>query len=231
MSAARRTAKRPLPPAPFAVKDCALATIATGRQAQNLRELHEGLLAADAACLFYHFWGGLLRPAFDDPEYRNDFAAWAAHGLHDPRLAERLGVLDPAAYPGADGLRHAVLEVVEERLEESEMVPWAKGDRQFHFLRAQIVVFRSGMKLASPEVLPVAVAEMSLGSVFYHFVDARRRNPDGRDDVALWLARFGAEYEDLAGPLAAAGRAFVSLAELRGRLTDVIHRRIGGPHP
>lgn len=231
MSVARRTTKASAAPAPFAVKDCALAAIATGRRAQNLRELREGLLAADPACLFYHFWGGLLRPVFDDPEYRNDFAAWAAHGLHDPRLAERLGVIDPATYSDLDNLRHAVLEIVEERLDESEMVPWAKGDRQFHFLSAQIVVFRSGDAVEDPASLPRSVAEMSLGSVFYHFVDARRRNPDGRDDVATWLASFGPKYDDLQASLAAAGRAFVSLGELRDRMTDVIHRRIGGPHP
>ncbi|MGH7545676.1 MAG: DUF5752 family protein, partial [Gemmatimonadota bacterium] len=177
------------------------------------------------------FWGGLLRPAFDDPEYRNDFAAWAANGLHDPRLAERLGVLDPAAFSDLDESRHAVLEIVEERLDESEMVPWAKGDRQFHFLSAQIVVFRSGAVIEGPERLPASVAEMSLGSIFYHFVDARRRNPDGRDDVALWLAKLGPQYDDLQAKLAAAGRGFVTLGELRDRMTDVIHRRIGGPHP
>ena len=216
---------------PFTVKDCALAAIATGARAQNLRELHQRIGEADAGCFYYHFWGGLLRARFEDPEYRNDFAAWAAHGLRDPRLAERLGIIDPAAYPNLEELRHAVLEVIEERLDESEMVPWAKGDHQFHFIRSQMVVFRTGDQVERTEALPAAVARMSPGSVFYHFVDARLRHESSLDDLCVWLEQFGHEFQDLRERLTAVDRSFVGLLELRERLTDLVHRRIGGPHP
>ena len=76
----------------FLIKDCALAAIATGLHAQNLRELRDHLTDIHLGCIYYHFWGGLLRPHFDDPEYNNDFASWARHALHDVPLAERLGI-------------------------------------------------------------------------------------------------------------------------------------------
>ena len=55
---------------PFAVKDCALIAISTGTHAQNLRELRDRLETVHPGCIYYHFWGGLLRPQFDEPEYR-----------------------------------------------------------------------------------------------------------------------------------------------------------------
>jgi len=73
---------------PFAVKDCALAAISTGQRAQNLKELRERLIGIHPGAVYYHFWGGALRPRFDDPEYNNDFASWARHALqHRPRPA------------------------------------------------------------------------------------------------------------------------------------------------
>ncbi len=54
---------------PFSVKDCALVTIATGKKAQNLKEMREHLLNIHLGSVYHHFWGGLLRPRFDEPEY------------------------------------------------------------------------------------------------------------------------------------------------------------------
>ena len=63
---------------PFGVTDCALIAIATGEKAQNIREIHNRLMQTyDEGVIYYHFWGGMLRPHFVDPEYQNHFAGWA----------------------------------------------------------------------------------------------------------------------------------------------------------
>ncbi len=136
---------------PFAVKDCALISIGTGERAQNLRELRDRILTTQPGSIYHHFWGGLLRPSFDDPEYQNDFAAWAGRGLHDTRLAERLSLIDPSEFQDLEALRRELVEVVEERLEETEMVPWAKSDHQFYFVRSQIVVFDMSIRITNVE--------------------------------------------------------------------------------
>jgi hypothetical protein len=59
--------------APFQIKDCTLIAIATGERVRNLRELRERLHDIDPNSICYHFWGGLLRPRFDDSEYHPDF--------------------------------------------------------------------------------------------------------------------------------------------------------------
>ena len=98
---------------PFKIKDCALIAIATGKRAQNLRELRELLRGIDINSIYYHFWGGLLRPRFDNPEYHNDFAIWIANSLHNKTLAERLAVIDPVAYKSLDHLRMELIESID----------------------------------------------------------------------------------------------------------------------
>ena len=80
---------------PFEVKDSVLITLALGKSAHNLVELRDRIAEVPAGSLLHHFYEGLLRPSFDDPEYRNDFALWARRQLFDGALAERLGILSP----------------------------------------------------------------------------------------------------------------------------------------
>ena len=119
---------------PFSIKDCALLVIATGKSAQNLRELRDNLITIDPGSIYYHFWGTLLRPRFDDPEYNNDFAAWIRHNLHDAILAERLSVVDPSEFNEIDDLRHELIDLIEERLDESELILWTKAAHLKTFL-------------------------------------------------------------------------------------------------
>ena len=213
----------------FVIKDCALAAIATGLRAQNLRELRDHLTGIHLGCIYYHFWGGLLRPHFDDPEYNNDFASWARHALHDVPLAERLGVIDPADYPELEGLRQELIETIEERIEETEYQTWSRPDQQFHFVRAQTVSLDTGRRLTQPAELATIVPQLSLGSVFYHFIDARRREPQGVDDFRAWLAQFGDVHDGLRVRLRQVDPYFIKLAELRAQLTRLFRDYFGGP--
>ena len=105
---------------PFELKDCALIAIATGKRAQNLREIISLMQNIDLNCIYYHFWGGLLRPRFDNPEYHNDFAIWVAYSLHNKTLAERLALIDPAGYDSISILRDETIGIIEEDLDETE---------------------------------------------------------------------------------------------------------------
>ncbi len=203
---------------PFVVKDCVLAALATGRRAQNLRELRDHVQAVDTGSIYYHFWGGLLRPRFDDPEFNNDFASWVRHALHDVTLAERLGVIDPADFADLEVLRQELLDAIEERLDETEFLNWARRDQQFHFIRSQIVVFDTQKRVRRPTEFAALVPALSVGSIYYHFIDARRREPQGMDDFRAWLAHYDGRYADLAERLAALDPYFVTLSELRTQL-------------
>jgi len=212
----------------FAVKDCALAAIATGRRAQNLKELRDELEKIDPACLYYHFWGNLLRPAFEDPRFNNGFARWVFQALHNQALAERLSVIDPIDYPDPDDLRRELVEVIEEELDRSEMLPWTSREQQFHFIRSQIVVFSTRRVIHDPRELKDAVAAMTPSSVFYHFIDARRRTPNSVDDFSTWLTDLhDEEYKPLCTRLAGIDPFFSTLVEIREELLGVFDEYLG----
>ena len=173
---------------PFEVKDCALLTRMSGLPpAFNLRELRERIAACSDNVLFHHYCETTLRATFDNPDYRNDFAVWSKLYLGDRVLAERLGILDPYAYPSLGELRAATLEVIDERLGELTMIPWARAGDEFFFMEAVTVVFDTGTRISHSRELAASIGAMTAGSVYFHFLEARRRPPFGKDDFTAWL--------------------------------------------
>jgi len=181
--------------------------------------------------VYYHFWGGLMLPRFEEREFNNDFAAWARHSLHDHILAERLAVVDPGAHQTLAGLRAETLEIIEQRLDELEDAPSAKPGQQFQFIMSRMVVFDTGMRIRTPEEMSEAISSFSAGAVFYHFIDARRRAPLGTDDFTGWLSRFGPQAERLRTALAGLDPYFTTLTGLRQKINAIFIQHInGGAH-
>lgn len=206
---------------PFSIKDCALVALATGRKARQLQEFRSELTDVEAASIYHHFWGGLLQPRFEEREYNNDFAAWVRHGVHDAVLAERLAALDPMDFRDLEALRQELIDLIDNRLDEVENLYWIPATRQFEFICSQIVVFDTEQRLQQPAELAARIPGLSTSSIFYHFIDARRRTPDGRDDFSGWLSAFGDEFAPLQQQLAGLDPYFGSLSELRDQLADV----------
>ncbi|MBI3450056.1 MAG: hypothetical protein HY049_14220 [Acidobacteria bacterium] len=216
------TARRLTVPAPLQVMDCALTILSLGRSAQNLRELRDHLASVPAQSISHHFHDALLRPAFDDPEYRNDFAVWARRQLHDAALAERLGVIDPMDYPDLEQLRHQTIDVVEDRLAEAGEVPQAARGHEFYFLKSQFVILDTRARATTPSELTAMIPRLSTGSIFHHFIEARRRQPGRVDDFSAWLAGWGDECAHERERLAAVDYELWSLGELRDRIAAAL---------
>ena len=212
---------------PFDVRDCSLIAIGTGIRAQNLRELRDKLETIEEVSIYYHFWGGRLRARFDDPEYNSDFASWARHSLHDGILAERIGALYPTDFNSLQELRLELIEIIEQRLDESEIVPWAKADQQFGFMTSQIVTFNTSKRVNKPEEFINVLPDISYGSIYYHFIDARRRTPDRIDDFSVWLRNFNSEYAELLEDIAKIDLYFATLAEIQDQLISIMKKHFG----
>ncbi len=212
----------------FAVKDCALIAIATGRKATGLTGLLDNLQRINTDSIYHHFWGGLLSPRFEVREFNNDFAGWVRHSLQEPVLSERLAVIDPGSFANLEELRHELVDIIEERLDESESCRWLRARRQFEFLRSRLVVFDTFLEIARPEELPEVVEKMSTSSIFYHFIDSRRRLNICCDDFSYWLNAFGEEYQELQVELAAFDPFFSSLSQTRKGLARLFHRYFTG---
>ncbi|HEX9849869.1 DUF5752 family protein [Candidatus Deferrimicrobium sp.] len=213
---------------PFEVKDCALLTRMSGLPpAFNLRELRERIAACSDNVLFHHYCETTLRPTFDNPDYRNDFAVWSKLYLGDRVLAERLGILDPYSFPSLGDLRAATLEVIDERLGELTMIPWARPGDEFFFMEATTVMFSAGVRISHPSELADAVREMTNGSIYYHYLEARRRSPIEKDDFTAWLLENedGGRNRPYIEALASIDFHFHSLADLRKELATRLSRR------
>ncbi len=214
------------PPDPFRFRDCAMTTLSLGRTAQNLRELRDAVAEIPVQSISHHFYESLLRPAFDDPEYRNDFALWARRHLHDNVLAERLGVIDPLELDDLESLRHYLLEVIEDRLAETPYAPGVLPGHEFYFLKSQEVVLDTGQEAATPAALASSIPHLSVGSIYYHFIEGRRRPPLRVDDFSDWLEGWGADFDGSRQRLAAIDFHLWSLTELRSLIAGCL-----GPIP
>lgn len=209
------------PPSPFLVKDCTLATIALGQQAQNLIELRDRLTTINPSSIYYHFWESRLGIALIHREYHNDFSQWAHRSLRDDILAERLDLLDPTEYPSIEALRSGMVEILENRLGEVDFIPWAKSEERFHFLRSNIVVFSTRHQITKPEELVTLFPKLTNGSLFYHMIDARRRVTNRSNDFSLWLMQFGDPYKELQDSLNHVDPYFISLTDLQNKISQI----------
>ena len=210
---------------PFEVKDCALFTRMSGLLPSfNLRELRERIAVCGESVLFHHFCETSLRGSFDYPDYRNDFAVWSKLYLGDRVLAERLGIMDPYAFSTLGELRAATLEVIDERIGESTTIPWARPGDEFFFMEATTVVFDTGIRISHPRELAASIGAMTGGSLYFHFLEARRRPPFGKDDFTAWLLEAGAGKENhpYVEALARIDFYFHTLPHLRKELARVL---------
>ena len=156
------------------------------------------------------------------PEFHNDFARWTYLYLHDHILAERLGIIDPTEYADLEELRKVLIEIFEQRIDEIEYSFWSKGENKFHFQRSIIIVFNTARSVEHPSELKNILPTLTTTSIFYHFIDARRRTPTGMDDFSFWLAEEGPMYKDLLKQIKHIDPFFLSLTEQRQKLTEIM---------
>lgn len=209
----------------FEVKDCALLLRTSGLPpALNLRELRERIGSAGDNVLAHHFFETSLRPTVDDPFYRNDFAVWASLRLRDAVLAERLGIIDPYACSSMEELRAIVLEILDDRLGEAPTLASCLPGQEFIFLEAVTVVFDTGERIRQPSELAAAIGRMTSGSIYYHFLDARRRPPRRKDDFTAWLLDRGEPIDAYTRRLSSIDFSFRTLPQIREALVQALRQ-------
>jgi len=203
----------------FNVKDCTIIVRMGGvSAAMNLRELRERTAICPIECLYHHFCETLIRPSFDDPEFSNDFAVWTSRYLRDRVLAERLGVINPYSLEDLEQLRATVVELIDERLDEVQGIPWVARGEEFRFLRAATIVFDTGIVFSHPVDFIRQLPNLSNSSLYYHFIEARRRTVDRVDDFTAWLNKLKTKPVRIIQALASVDFYCLNLIELKTAL-------------
>ena len=206
---------------PFEIKDCALLRQMSGLSPTlNLRELRERIAVCSPDVLYHHFCEAPLTPSFYYPDYGNDFAVWARRRLGDQILAERLGMIDPYVFSSMEELRQFTLEILDERLSEVSMIPWVRPGHEFFFMQAITVVFDTGKRVSHPHELPSAIALMTKGSIYFHVLEARRREPIGIDDFSAWLQDIEGDWSRAVEAIREIDVTFHTLSEIRQELVE-----------
>lgn len=208
---------------PFTIRDCTLLTRMSGLpSALNLRELRDRIAVCNPNVLYHHFYETTHLPFFDNPDYRNDFAIWVKLYLGDRVLSERLGIIDPYEFESVEDLRSMTLELLDERLSDMPTVMSVPQGSEFFFMEATTIVFDTGEVIDRPRQLPEAISRMSNGSVYYHFLEARRRQPLKVDDFTAWLLQEEDRWEPYIRRLAGIDFYFSNLKDLRKELVTVL---------
>ncbi len=208
---------------PFEIRDCAIVIRMSGLPAAvNLRELRDRIASCHTDVLYHHFCETPLAPSFDLPDFRNDFAIWAKQRLGDDLLAERLGMIDPYSFPAIEDLRAVTLEIIDDRLSEVTMIPWARPGQEFHFMQAITVVFDTGDKVNHPDEVASAISHMTNSSIYYHVLEAQRRNAPGGDDFSAWLQGCDGDWDHYIQAIRAIDITFFTLPELRKELSEIL---------
>lgn len=210
------------------IKDCDLLVTTTGLSAGNLRSLRDCMEAVPAGSIYHHFYGRLLRPVFDEPEYNNDFASWVNWHLKRKALAEKLSMVVPSDFDSLEGVRGELVRVIDDHIAEAGDYMETPLDERFRFLRGHMVIFDSGMSVEEPADLFKMIDHLSQGSIYYHFVDARFRRLDHGNDFSAWFEGLGGEYAQVAERLMYVDPYFSSVEGIRRTLIRILETTIPG---
>ena len=202
----------------------------TGKKATNLRELLQHLQEMSEPVLEYHFWQSRLTITQTAVEYPNDFALWAAKALNDPNLAERLSSVDPLDYEDLTQIREALVELLEEYLWDFPYNPQVRPGYELYFCEASVVVVSSDIAAQTLREFCAGLQTVGLDSIYYHFVEARRRlaNLKGvKDDFSHWIES-NFELPDLVSAIREIDVYFYTLPEVRDTLLSLVKDHTGG---
>jgi hypothetical protein len=205
----------------FALCECSLARLATGRSCSNLRELLEAIRIVPDGVLEYHMARCALDDHFELYEFPNDLARWCWDDLGDHVLGEQLGLVDPYQHQTHEGLRQELVNVIEARAWELDRVPWCRPGLELHLIAARLVAYDTGERFSTPTALAEALPRISTRSIFYHVHEARRRTAGQTDDFSAWLEAYGADSA-LVTRLRAIDFYFLNLNQLRDKLIGVL---------
>ena len=173
--------------APFRFMECTHLLELTGVQAFDLHSLLEGLRTVSSGAIFHHTHQYMLKAQIQTPVYPNDFARWAADGLEDRVLAEKLSDLDPFAFTSIEDVRQELIRIVEDYLEHYPPPRPVLAGREFFFNDARTVVLPTALEAVDLPSFREALLRVNVSSIYFHFFQAKLRLHRQADDFSLWF--------------------------------------------
>jgi hypothetical protein len=162
--------------------------IRIGREkAANLPELLEALKVCLDESIFQHTFQTLREHHFIREGFSNDFAHWAFAACNEVGLAERLAGIDVREVTSIAGLRQRLVEIVDSYLKGNPRSRDRTAFEPFYFSASEVVVIPTPFVARNLEEFADGIRQVSLTSIYFHFIDARLRLKLNSNDFSLWL--------------------------------------------
>ncbi|MDD5245111.1 MAG: DUF5752 family protein [Syntrophorhabdaceae bacterium] len=209
----------------FEFKQCTSILKSTGKKAGNLHKLRDMIARVSDDCIFHHTYQYFLKEHI--LEYTNDFAHWAGESLEERSLAEQLSSIDPYEFDSINDLRKELLYVIDDYLEKFPEPREAMPGDEFFFNETVTLVFPVGLKAKNLAEFLIAIKFVDIGSIYYHFYEARMRVGDGIDDFSKWIEE-SLEKKGLAEKIRAVDPFMHNIEDIREHIEKQIEEELRG---
>lgn len=208
---------------PFEFKQCVSISKSTGEKAGSLRELRDRLSSVSDESIFHHTYKYFLKG--HTPEYTNDFAHWAGESLEERALAEHLSNIDPYDFKNVGDLREELIRVIQVYLEKFPEPRDALPGDEFYFIETVTIIFPVGIRARNLAEFLTAMKYIDIGSIYYHFLEARTRLGGESDDFSKWILD-GFEKKYLAERIRAIDPFMHSLEGIKAHLVEALEEEV-----
>jgi hypothetical protein len=162
-------------------------------------------------------------------EYPNDFANWAAYGIEDVALAEKLANFDPYDFQKVSQAREKLVEIIEEHMWDLPTIPWVRPGSEFYFSSATSIILPMDIKVNDIAGLRKALDVLPDSSLYFHFYEERKRNKDKEhDDFSIWIENNFDGTGRLVEEIRKIDFYFFSLDEIRKKIIHILDEYLQG---
>lgn len=159
-----------------------------GREKANcLQELLEAIRTCPDASIFQHTFQTLEEHHFIREGFSNDFAHWAFAACNEVELAERLSGLDVREFTSIPVLRERLVQIMESYLTKNPNAATRQAMEPFYLMAADLVVIPTPYVARNLGEFADGLRQVSIHSIYYHYMDARLRLKLNTNDFSVWL--------------------------------------------
>jgi hypothetical protein len=193
-----------------------------GVVAHDLQQLRDAVAVASPSALFQHTVQHRLRHQVGDEPPRDDLSAWVAGVVQDLETAERLGFAIAEHSASPDGVREAILGVLDALPERARHNRDAPEGGDFIFLEVDSVVLPTGHHVRDAAAVLEALPQTDVGVWFYHLLEEPWFG-DLEHNLVNWVAH---QDEKLAQAFRAEVATGLPIETIRRRLMTRMRRRM-----
>ncbi len=210
---------------PFHFYECVALLRLTGKRAADIIEFLEIIKGISTESIFHHMHQYFLKPLIQTPTYPSDFAVWAAEGLEEKGLAERLANLNPYAFINIEDVRKEIIRIIETHLKEYPPPRPVLPGNEFFFNESVTLVIPTELKAENLEEFLSALSLVDRSSIYFHFYEARLRLGREWGDFTCWLEE-GLGRRDLADKIKTLDPYMYPTEVLREKIINIVKQGI-----